>query len=195
MDPLTLRPESTALLVVDVQDRLLSAMPAQDARRMLATIELLLETARLLRMPVRVTEQYPRGLGRTAVSIKTALERFEPMPTPVEKTVFSALACAEVSRGLAADARRSVIVVGVEAHVCVFQTARDLRAHGYYVHVPFDAVASRDPACKSTALNLLARHGVSITTTETLVFDLLQDASHEHFKALSKLVKDLPIGT
>jgi nicotinamidase-related amidase len=194
MDPLTVRAESTALIIVDVQERLLAAMPERDARRMLACIELLAETARVLRIPVFLTEQYPKGLGPTVPSVLSALGRHEARPAALEKTVFSATGPVEVPRGLASAGVRSVIAVGMEAHVCLFQTARDLRAGGYYVHVPFDAVASRDQDCKRTALDLLARNGVSVTTTETLVFDLLQDASHPNFRELSKRVKDLPLG-
>jgi nicotinamidase-related amidase len=194
MDALTVRPDSTALVVVDVQDRLLPAMPEPDARRLVASVALLTEAARVLGVPVLATEQYPKGLGRTVEPLREQFERHEPAPLVAAKTVFSAADPAEIVRGLATSGARSVIVVGMEAHVCVFQTARDLRARGYFVHVPFDAVASRDPACRSTALALLAQHGVSVTTTETVVFDLLHDAENPHFKALSKLVRELPIG-
>jgi nicotinamidase-related amidase len=192
MNALTLSPQSTALLVVDVQERLLPAMPEFDRARLLASVVLLVDAARLLHLPVFVTEQYPRGLGRTDPSVAAALEQCEPRPTIAEKTVFHALAPPEVARGLSASAVRSVVVVGMEAHVCVFQTARELRARGLFVHVPFDAVASRDPECKRAALALLGQHGVSVTTAETVVFDLLGDAQHEHFRALSKRVKELP---
>jgi nicotinamidase-related amidase len=194
MDALTVRPESTALVVVDVQDRLVPAMPEADARRMVACVALLAETARLLGVRVFATEQYPKGLGRTVEPLRQHFERHDPAPLVATKTVFSAADPAEIVRGLATSGARSVVVVGMEAHVCVFQTARDLRARGYFVHVPFDAVASRDPACRTTALALLAQHDVSVTTTETLVFDLLHDSENPHFKALSKLVRDLPIG-
>jgi nicotinamidase-related amidase len=193
MDPLSLHPETTALLLVDVQERLLPAMPEFEGRRLLSGIELLTETARLLHLPILVTEQYPRGLGHTVESVRTLLEQAEPRPLVVEKTVFSALDPHEITRALAARGVRSVITVGMEAHVCVFQTARELQRRGYRAHVPFDAVASRDPACKQTALALLGGNGVSVTTTETIVFDLLRDAGHPHFKALSARIKALPM--
>jgi nicotinamidase-related amidase len=193
MDAISLHPATTALLVVDVQERLLPAMPEFEARRMVAGIELLVDTARLLRLPVLVTEHYTRGLGSTLQSLKALLEQVEPRPLVVEKTLFSAMGPNEVPRALCATGARAVITVGMEAHVCVFQTARELRARGYYTHVPFDAVASRDPACKQTALSLLASQGVTVTTTETIVFDLLRDARHPHFRALSQRVKALPL--
>lgn len=123
--------------------------------------------------------------------LKARLESLEPRALAMEKTVFSAMGPVEIPRALAASGVRSVIVVGMEAHVCVFQTARELRRRGYYTHVPFDAVASRDPGCKAAALALLARHEVAVTTTETAVFDLLGDAKHPAFRTLSKLVRAL----
>lgn len=191
MDAITLVPSQTALLVVDLQEKLLPAMHAPDAARMLRAIDLLLETAQRMAMPVFVTEQYPAGLGPTVGALGARLAAMTPRPAVLAKTVFSALGPAEVAQGLVDAGARSVIVVGVEAHVCVFMTARDLVRRGFHAHVPFDAVASRDPACKSTALAALAAHGVTVTTTETVVFDLLGDAKNLHFRPLSKLVRDL----
>lgn len=191
MDAITLVPGQTALLVVDVQERLMPAMPTADGARMLRAVDLLLEAAQRMKLPVFVTEQYPSGLGPTVAPLREKLAGMSPKPAISEKTVFSALGPPEVARGLADAGARSVIVVGVEAHVCVFMTARDLKRRGFHVHVPFDAVASRDPACKATALAALAGQGVTVTTTETAVFDLLGDAKNLHFRPLSKLVKDL----
>ncbi len=192
MDAITLVPSLTALLVVDVQEKLLPALHAPDAARMLRAIELLLETAQRMAMPVFVTEQYPSGLGPTVPSLAERIAAMSPRPPVYSKTVFSALAPTEVAHGLMDAGARSVIVVGAEAHICVFMTARDLMGRGFHAHVPFDAVASRDPACKATALAALASHGVTVTTTETAVFDLLGDAKNLHFRPLSKLVRDLP---
>ncbi len=192
MNTLTVRPESTALVVVDVQEKLITAMPDVDARRLIACAELLVETASLFRIPIFVTEQYPKGLGPTVASVRALVERAQPPSVVAEKTVFSSMAPAAVARGIAALRPQTVVVVGMEAHVCVFQTARELRARSISVHVPFDAVASRERACRETALRLLAAGGVSVTTTETIVFDLLQDSQHLHFRALSARVKALP---
>jgi nicotinamidase-related amidase len=192
MDAITLTAGQTALLVVDVQERLVGAMPPAVAARMLAACELLVETASRFALPIFVTEHYPQGLGPTHPSLRLRLEAVQPRPRVVEKTIFSALGPPEIPRALAQASVRSVIVVGMEAHVCVFQTARELCRRGYATHVPFDAVASRDPDCRRVGLELLGRNGVSVTTTETCVFDLLGDARNLHFKALSKMVKDLP---
>lgn len=189
MDALTLVPSQTALLVVDVQEKLMPAMHGPHATRLLACLDVLLEAARLFGLTTLATEQYPQGLGATVEPVRARLAAMGV--TPVAKTIFSAMAPAEVARALAASGARSVVVTGVESHVCVFQTARELKRRGFHVHVPFDAVASRDPQCRATALELLGRHGVSVTTTETVVFDLLGDARHEHFRALSKMVRTL----
>lgn len=191
MDAITLVPSQTAMLVVDVQEKLLPALPPAEAARMLRAIELLLETAQRMAIPVFVTEQYPAGLGPTVPQVATRLAGMTPRPPVWSKTVFSALGPPEVALGLAEAGARSVIVVGVEAHICVFMTARDLARRGFHTHVPFDAVASRDPQCKATALASLGAHGVTVTTTETVVFDLLGDAKNLHFRPISKLVREL----
>ncbi|MBK8694268.1 MAG: isochorismatase family protein [Deltaproteobacteria bacterium] len=135
MDAITLVPSQTALLVVDVQEKLLPALHAPDAARMLRAIELLLETAQRMAMPVFVTEQYPSGLGPTVPSLAQRLGSMSPRPPVYAKTVFSALAPTEVAHGLMDVGARSVIVVGAEAHICVFMTARDLMGRGFHAHV------------------------------------------------------------
>lgn len=194
MDALTLPPSpATALLVVDIQERLIAAMPPREASRLVACTELLLDAARLFELPVFVTEQHPRGLGATVAPVRAVLDTFAKPPRVFEKTVFNAHAADGLGEALEASGARAVIVVGMEAHVCVFQTARSLAKQGYLVQLPFDAVTSRDPACKHTALAALAAHGALVTSAETVVFDLLGDAKHPHFKALSGRVKALPI--
>lgn len=185
----TLHPGKAALLVIDVQERLMPAMHPPDAARLVRCLDVLTDAAQRFKLPVFVTEQYPSGLGHTVAAVKTMLDRFERPPLVSEKTVFSAAELPELSHSLTDLGLSQVIITGVEAHVCVFQTARALAARGLDVHVPFDAVASRDPEAKSRALALLTRGGVSVTTTETLVFDLLGDAKNLHFRPLSKLVR------
>ncbi len=189
MDALSLDPTQTALLMVDMQERLLPAMPEGDGGRLLRSVALLLETARRLGLPTVVTEQYPQGLGPTLLPLREAMSRFAAAPSVHSKTTFSAAAVPEVRAALAD--KRSVVVVGMEAHVCVFQTVRELVRRGHRVHVPMDAVASRDPRCRDAALSLLAAHGALVTTTETVVFDLLGDSQHPEFRALSREVRGL----
>jgi len=189
MDALCLDPTQTALVVVDVQARLLPAMPTADGERLVRCVSLLVETARRLGLATYVTEQYPLGLGATIDPIREALERFDTPPPVWSKTAFSAAAVPALTAALTGV--RSVVVVGMEAHVCVFQTVRELVRRGHRVHVPFDAVASRDPRCRDAALGLLGAHGALVTTTETVVFDLLGDAQHPAFRALSREVRGL----
>lgn len=191
MDALKLDARRTTLLVIDVQEKLLPAMPEAHQRRLIAAHELLLDAARALSMHTLATEQYPRGLGSTAPSVRALLEQAS---APIfEKTVFSAAAVGGVTDALSLVDARTVIVTGMEAHVCVFQTVRDLLHKGFAVHVPFDAVASRDPECRRVALDALAAAGAKITTSETVAFDLLADAKHAAFRAISARVKALPI--
>lgn len=191
MDALKLEPHRTTLLVVDVQERLLPAMPAAHQRRIVAAHELLLDAARLLKVHTVATEQYPKGLGNTVPAVRALFDAFD---VPVfEKTQFSACCVKGVTDALALVDARTVIVTGMETHVCVFQTVRDLLHKGYQVHVPFDAVASRDPECRRVALDTLRGCGAKITTAETVVFDLLRDAKHPEFRAISARVKAMPI--
>jgi len=182
-----LEPSTTALLVVDLQDRLAPAMePVAFARAVKAT-DLLLSAAHMLGVATIATEQYPKGLGAT---IDALLGPLELVGAPrVAKTTFCAVEAPEVARFLSARSPRAVVVVGVEAHVCVFQTVRDLCARGYEVHVPHDAVASRRDDDRRAALALMRRAGAIVTTSETLVFDWLVRAEGEAFKALSKKMR------
>jgi nicotinamidase-related amidase len=194
MDALKLEAHRTTLLVVDVQEKLLPAMPPAHQRRLIAAHELLLEAARLLKVHTIATEQYPRGLGATAAPVRAMLDTFDWCAVPVfEKTVFSAAAVHGVTDALSLVDARTVIVTGMETHVCVFQTVRDLLHKGFHVHVPFDAVASRDPECRRVALETLRGCGAKITSSESVVFDLLKDAKHPEFRAISARVKALPI--
>ncbi|MBE7448344.1 MAG: isochorismatase family protein [Kofleriaceae bacterium] len=139
-------------------------------------------------LPVIISEQYPRGLGRTTAAVAGA---FEPVKgvcyfEKIEFAATSALAWREAVTGME---RRTWLVAGMETHVCVYQTVRALRAAGHAVHVLADAVASRTPANWQNGLDLGARTGAVVTNTETVVFDLLGRAGTDDFKLLSRLVK------
>lgn len=182
-------PARTALLVIDVQERLASAMPESAA---IANIDRLLEGARVLGVPVVVTEQYPKGLGATVPALQERLTTFTTAPSVFEKIEFDATENAAVSAHLdrlRAHGVGSLIVTGMEAHICVFQTARGLVARGFSVHVAGDATASRSPANLDIARGLWRDSGAVSTATETVLFDLLGRASGDAFKAISKLVR------
>jgi nicotinamidase-related amidase len=180
-------PGTTALLVVDVQDRLAAAMPAARLEALVRNAGILLDAASHLGVRVFATEQYPKGLGHTVAPLAEKLRALGV--APVAKTTFDACGDVGLSRPLAALAPRAVVVVGMETHVCVFQTVRELARRGYDVHVPVDAVASRTEENRVAGVALCERAGALATTTETVVFDWLERAGTEAFKAVSKLVK------
>jgi len=173
------------LVVVDVQERLFNAMDAERRDDMVANVKILASAARRLDVPVLVTEQYPKGLGRTLPELRTLLGDTPPF----EKTVFS---CAGADgfmdrvRALGAD---HVILTGIEAHVCVLLTALDLLTRGLRVSIVADAVCSRRPANLEISLGQARQAGAVVTATETVVFQLLGGADSDAFRELSKLLR------
>lgn len=191
MTNLRLVPDRTVLLVVDVQERLAAAMPGT-GEACAKNVDRLLEGARLLGLPVIVTEQYPRGLGPSVPVVRERLATFAPPVEPLEKIEFDATANAGVRERLDAlrsQGRTHAVVCGMEAHICVYQTARGLVDLGWQAHVAFDACASRAPASAKVARGLWARAGAVPTVTETVLFDLLGKAGGDAFKAVSQLVR------
>ena len=174
--------EDTALLVLDVQERLAAAMEPEVLSRMLRRLGALIEGARVLGLPIVVTEQYPKGLGRTVASIR---DRLGDVPA-VEKIRFSAVDPA-VRERLAG--RRHVLVAGMETHVCVYQTVRDLVSEGRQPVLCVDAVLSRHPVDREAGLDLARAAGATLASVEAVLFDLLGAAGTEEFKRISALVK------
>ena len=172
------------LVVIDIQDRLISAMPESEKQAVLSQTSLLLQAASLLNVPLTITEQYPKGLGST----HTDLLNLVPSPTVIEKTCFSCSDQSEFMTRLRSSGRRTVILTGMETHICVLQTALKLKHQGFDVIVVEDAVCSRKSQNKDNALQRLSQAGVVISNTESVVFEWLQDAKHEHFRSLSKLI-------
>lgn len=176
-----LDPSSSLLAVVDVQERLLPVIP--DAGLLVARVARLAHAARILGVRAVVTEQYPRGLGHTAAALLPLL------PPPEEKLAFSAAACPGlVDRGEAV----SVVLCGLETHVCIAQTALDLLARGTTVFVVVDAVASRHAIDRETALKRLDGAGAIPVTTEAVLFEWCRSAEHPAFQAVRSLVLDRP---
>jgi nicotinamidase-related amidase len=174
--------EQGALLIVDVQERLAAAMSAARLARLVNRTKAAVEGAKALGLPIVVTEQYPRGLGPTLGEVARAVPGF----APIEKLEFSALV-PQVHEALAG--RRSVLVVGMEAHVCVFQTVRALKDAGFSPYVAADAVLSRDEVDCHTGLLLCDALGAQRTTVEAALFDALGRAGGPEFKAVSAAVK------
>lgn len=180
-----LDPRRAALLVVDIQERLVPAMPEDIATRVIKNTTILIEAAARLGMPVVVSQQYPKGLGATIAAIEDALATHKPAELHrFDKTEFSAAAAG----GFPKLKRDQWIVTGMEAHVCVYQSARDLAVKAA-AHVPVDAICSRTKANWRIGCKLIERYGAIPTSTEVCVFDLLGRAGSDEFKALSKAIK------
>jgi nicotinamidase-related amidase len=145
---------------------------------------ILIKAARRLGLPVVASEQYVKGLGPTVPAIRELL----PSP-PVEKIAFSCANAKEVAERIEATGRRQVICVGMESHVCVFQTVRDLLRKDFQVFVPGDAIVSRTEENRQVGLNLCEKAGAVVTSTETVLFDLLGTAGTPEFKELSPLIR------
>jgi isochorismate hydrolase len=162
-------------------------MPPDALATLVKNTGILLETARVLGVRVLVSEQYPKGLGPTVPELASSLAALGV--TPLAKTTFDACSDLAIARRLSDLAPRAVVVAGMEAHVCVFQTARELVKRGYSTHVVADAVTSRREGNRRLGLALCERAGAVVTGTETVAFDLLGAAGTEAFKRVSKLVR------
>ncbi len=186
-----LDPRECAVLVIDVQERLVAAMPAAQVTELTRAATVLVDAAIRLGARVLATEQYPAGLGATLAPVAAELARAGV--TPIAKVEFSACDNLDFERALAGVLReqrtRAAIVVGMEAHVCVFQTVRDLSARGLEVFVPLDGVASRRDDHRAAGIELCRAAGATITTMETVVFDWLGRAGTDAFKHLSKRLR------
>ena len=178
-----LDPQHTVLLVVDVQQRLVSSI--HDGDRIVAQTGRLIDGITALGLPILVTEQYPKGLGPIVPELAG---RLRGAVCHCEKLKFSA--CIEpVRRELARLKTRSVLVAGIEAHVCVIQTCVDLIDAGYVTAVAVDATGSRRHGDKAAALERMAQAGVIPTTVESALFELVHEAGGDKFKAILALVK------
>jgi nicotinamidase-related amidase len=185
MSPLELLDRgASVLVVVDVQDRLLPAIHTRDA--ILPRIKFLILVAREVGVPVVVTEQYPKGLGPTVGALKDALGAFDPLV----KDTFSCVAGPGFMEKLAELGRKQVVLCGIEAHVCVAQTAVELVGKGYGVWLASDAVSSRRASDAESAMKRLAMGGVVPTTSEAVAFEWLRKAGTPEFKVVQKLVKE-----
>jgi nicotinamidase-related amidase len=174
--------DNALLLVVDVQDGLLKAI--HDAESVVEACRRMVAAARLLEIPILVTEQYPKGLGPTCVTVRDALGECEP----VTKTRFSA--CVEsIVDELAGQARQMVIVIGIETHVCVQQTVLDLLRLGYRPVVCRDAVGSRRPLDRDVAVQRMRQAGATVTTTESITLEIVGQAGTDVFKAILPIIK------
>jgi nicotinamidase-related amidase len=177
-----LKVEDTALLVVDIQEKLLPKI--LQAGEVLRNASFLVNAAKVLGVPVIATEQYPKGLGPTVEPIRGLLT------TVWEKKTFSAVAEGGALDFLKSDARIKVVVVGIEAHICVMQTVLDLLNQGFHVFVCVDAVSSRYAIDVKIALKRMQQAGAILVTAETCVYEWLETAANPAFREISAMVQE-----
>jgi len=177
--------ESAVLVVIDIQERLVPAMPQEVYLRLRDTVGMLVRGAGLLGVPVVTTEQYPKGIGHTVPELAEACK-----DTVVEKVSFGCCGEPNFLSALKKSGRSQVIITGMEAHVCVYQTVLGLLEDGYHVHLVRDAICSRNKTDYLAGVANAAQAGAVVTTAETVLFQMLQKSTHEQFRTVSKLVKE-----
>lgn len=179
---MSLKAENTVALVVDIQERLMPVM--SNGAEFVAKTCQMIKGLNILNIPLIVTEQYPKGLGKTVAEIQALTEA----ATWFEKTQFSAYTD-EVQAAIKEKNPQNIIVLGCETHVCMLQTVLDLRAQGYAVYVPQECVDSRAVANKKNGLKQIREEGAVVSNIESVLFQLLGDAKHPSFKEISKLIQ------
>ena len=172
--PLLMSRENSALVVIDVQEKLIPAISG--SKKIVWNIQRLARAANLLNVPARVTEQYPKGLGPTVQSLK------EGLGDPVEKLMFSCRECQTMLDDLRGQGITNLTLVGIESHVCVLQTALDFITDGFNVYIVADAVGARSELDHEIALRRAETSGCFITTTEAVLFEWCESASAPEFK-------------
>ena len=181
--PLLLGHARCGLLVVDIQEKILSVMAQPDL--VVENSVKLIRGFKLLECPIFVTEQYPAGLGPTVTPVAQALESVQVL----EKITFSCCGIEDLVRSLRSSKIEQIVLCGIESHVCVWQTAMDLHHNDFQTYVASDAVSSRKSTDFETSLTRMMSHGILVTTTEMVLFELAERAGTDTFKAISRLVR------
>jgi isochorismate hydrolase len=183
IDKFTLDKNDAVLLIIDIQDKLASVMTMKD--QVVKNCLHLIELAKMQNIPVVLTEQYPRGLGRTVAEIQAALLSYKP----VEKVAFNCCGEPAFLTEIKKLGKKKVIVTGMETHICVLQTSLGLLQEGLDVHLVQDAVCSRTKANWVTGVEFLRDAGAAVTCAETVLFQLLKVAGTEEFKKISMRIR------
>lgn len=179
-----LEPDRSVLLFIDLQERFAPVIHRWE--EVLTTAERAAHAAELLELPVLLTEQYPKGLGRTVPPLVQALgERY----LPIEKRAFSACGAEGFSERLQALGRDQVILLGIEAHVCVLQSCLDLLEGGWSVFALADGISSRRPEDRALGLGRMERAGAVLVSLEMALFELIRSAAHPRFREVQALIK------
>ena len=183
MKTIKIHKEDAVLVLIDFQERLMPAM--ENNEELAASVIKLIKGCNIMGVPKLVTQQYTKGLGPTIPGIHEALGQYEPL----EKTSFSAMEEPVFAKALEKTGRKTVIMAGIESHVCVQQTALDLLDKGYNVFLAADCVSSRQSSDKTYALKRTAQAGAFLTTGEAVLFELCGGSRKPGFKEISALVK------
>ncbi len=183
LDKFILNIEDAVLLIVDIQERLATVM--KDREKVVKNCQHLIELAKMINLPIVVTEQYPKGLGRTVSELQSAIPDYKP----IEKTAFNCCGEPAFVTAIKKLNKKKIIMTGMETHICVLQTTIGLLQEGFTIHVVEDAVCSRTDENWRTGLEYLRDAGAVITCTETVLFQLLRVAGTEEFKKISQRIK------
>jgi isochorismate hydrolase len=176
--------DRAALVIVDLQESFREVIP--DFAALAERIATLARGAQILGVPVLVTEQYPRGLGKTASEITAVLNPDTPV---FEKTAFSSCGAESFTDHLASLARDQILLCGIEAHICINQTAHDLLAGNRQVHLVTDCIGARSERNRAVALRKMRGSGALLSTVEMALFEMLGDARDQHFKSIQALIR------
>lgn len=179
--PALMRRDNSALIVIDIQERLLPSIPNREM--LVWNTGRLIDGARALGVPVHGTEQYPEGLGPTLEGLR---ERLGAVGT---KRRFSCVECSGLFARLQESGIENLLLAGIETHVCILQTALDLTAAGFHVLLAVDATGSRNPVDRDTALRRMESMGVTLTTAETTLFEWCETSAAPEFRTISRLVR------
>lgn len=174
---------NSALMIIDIQERLADVMSQKDI--VIRNTLHLIEISKLYKIPIILTEQYPKGLGRTVKEIVDSFYDYNPL----EKITFDCCLDSNIKNTLDALNKTHIIISGMETHICVLQTTLSLLNMGYHCHLVSDAVCSRTKQNWKTGISLMQKAGAVITSTETVLFQILQKAGTDEFKAISKRIK------
>jgi nicotinamidase-related amidase len=175
--------DDTALVIVDVQGKLAQLM--DDRETLFANLQRMARSARVLGLPILWAEQIPEKLGPTIPELAALLEGF----SPISKTSFSCAGSGEFLALLDACGRRQLLLTGIEAHICVYNTAADLLARGYEVQVVEDAVGARTATNKAVGVHRMRELGAALTSTEMALFEMMETAEHPCFREIQAIVK------
>lgn len=175
--------ENTQLVIIDIQGKLSTIM--HEAETFLKNSKTVIESCKLMQIPITWVEQTPEKLGKTNSIIAELLTDYQP----ISKKSFSAWASEEVQKSVAFHNRQNVILIGIETHICVYQTATDLINSGYNVYVVSDAVSSRTSDNKALGIRMIEKEGGYITGTESIVFQLIKTSDYQHFREIAKMIR------